>query len=104
MATAAEIMNHKLTAVVLTATILGGALTFMDSRHASAMNVQNLTLVLQASEVARLEYQLEETERRIRRIKRISEADRKPFENDDLVDLESKKEHLLRQMGRMEAQ
>jgi hypothetical protein len=102
MATAAEILNHKLTAVVLTATLVGGALSYMDARHASAMDVGNLTAVLQASEIARLEYMIEEIDRRIKRIRRIPEGNRKVFEQDDLVDMEAKREYLLRELERLE--
>lgn len=102
MATAVEIMNHRLTAIVLTATIVGGSLGFMDTRHASAMDVKSLTEILQASEIGRVEYMIEELDRRIRRIRRVPEVDRNQFDRDDLIDMEARKEYLLRELDRME--
>lgn len=104
MTTAAEILNHKLTAIVLTASILGGALSYMDARHASAMDVGNLTKIIQASEIARIEYMIEEVDRRIKRIRRTPEADREPYQIDDLIDLEARREFLLRELQRLEAE
>jgi len=95
-------MNHRLTSIVLTASIVGGLLTFMDGRHASAMEVRDLTEVIKASEIGRLEYMIEELDRRIRRVKRIPDVDRNQFERDDLIDMEARKEFLLRDLDRLE--
>ena len=102
MATAAEILNHKLTTVVLTTTIVGVLLGYMDSRHASAMDVQKLTTAVQSSEVSRIEFQLDDVSRRYKRLIRIPEDERQQWEKEDIVDLEVRKEFLLRQLKRLE--
>ena len=75
---------------------------FMDARHASAMDVANMAKMMAASEIARLEYSIEDTERKMLRIQRIPTQDRNPDQNGELEDLRYKKEFLLRQLERLD--
>ena len=102
MATAIEILSHRMTVFTVALSILIGTLGYLDSRHASASDVQQLTEVIESAEIAQLEYLIEETQRRMKRIKRIPEGERDGWEEEDLIDLESRKEYLLREMDRLE--
>lgn len=98
-------LDSAMAKAIATGTIIAmfvGGLSYMDTRHASAMDVHNLTEMLKASEIARYEYLIEEASRRIKRIKRVPEADREAVDREDLIDLEARKEFLLRELDRLE--
>ena len=105
MPSVAEKLNSGMGLVISTGTIIAmgaSVLFWMDSRHASAGDIDRLTEAIKQSELSRLEYRIEETERRGRRILRIPENERTQFDNDELVDLELKREFLLRELKRIE--
>lgn len=95
-------MATRLSVLAVTISLFTGGMAYLDSRHASASDVRDLTRILKASEIARIEYQIEEAERRIRRIHRVPEEERPPFEADDLIDIRARREHLLRELDRLE--
>ena len=80
-----------------------GAIAFFDSKYASAMDVKDLTRLITQSEISRLEYQIEEIDRRLRRILMIPPIERDRFDNADVEDLRARKETLLRRMERLES-
>ena len=75
---------------------------FMDARHASAMDVANMAKMMAASEIARLEYQMEEAQRQRTRIIKIPAAKRTPEQVGEIEDLTYKLEFLKRQLERLE--
>lgn len=87
------------------ATIVGiifGLVSWLDARHASADEIDKLTRLLKASEVGRIEYQIEEIDRRKRRILMVPPVERDRYDNADLEDNEAKKQSLIRQLERLE--
>jgi hypothetical protein len=62
----------RLTIVAITATLIGGGLTWLDSRHASASDVSELTRSIEKERLGRIEFEIEELERLERGIKRMS--------------------------------
>ena len=81
---------------------LFGAIAWLDSRHASASEIDSLTRLLKASEISRIEYQIEEIDRRVRRILMVPPVERDRYDNADLEDMRARKEALVRQLERLE--
>ena len=105
MATLTEQLNSRVALVIGGATLIGflfGSIAWLDSRHASAADIDDLTRLLKQSEISRIEYQIEEIDRRRRRILMIPPVERDRFDNADLEDMEARKEALLRQLERLE--
>lgn len=96
-----EILNHRLTALISVLVLVGMGLAFMDSRHASAMDVQQISDFLYESRIDDLEYKIQECERRIRRILLIPEEERDLWDATQLDDELNKKEHYLRKLKRL---
>ena len=101
MATAIEMLNHRITLVLGTLALVGMGLGFMDSRHASASDVQELTQMIWDERIEDLEYKIEETERRQHMIRRVPVEERPPWSNEELLELDNKKERYLRKMNRL---
>jgi hypothetical protein len=101
MTNAMEVMNHRLTALVAMLTLVVGALTFMDSRHASAMDVHQLTEMIEADRIEQLEYKIEDVEDQINRVLSIEEEVRPDGAEQYLHDLENKKERYIRNLERL---
>jgi hypothetical protein len=101
MASAIEVLTHRLTALAIMLSLVGGALAAMDSRHASAMDVQQLTEMIQDDRIEELEYKIEDTEDQINRIQSVPEEDRYDGEDQYLHDLENKKERYIRKLERL---
>ena len=100
-----ESLSSGLGLVISFGTIVGmaaAALVWMDSRHASAGDIDKLAEAIKQSELSRLEYRIEETERRYKRIMRIPEEDRTAFDREEIIDLEGRREYLLRELKRLE--
>lgn len=100
-----EQVNSRIALVIGGATLVGflfGAIAWLDSRHASAADIADLTRLIKASEISRIEYQIEELERKMRRIKMIPPVERDRFDNADLEDMAARKEALLRELERLE--
>jgi hypothetical protein len=62
----------RLTIRAITATLIGGGLTWLDGRHASASDVTRLTESIEKERLSRIEFEIEELERLERGIKRMS--------------------------------
>ena len=62
----------RLTIIAITATLIGGGLTWLDGRHASASDVTRLTESIEKERLSRIEFEIEELERLERGIKRMS--------------------------------
>ena len=101
MAKTAEILNHRLTSVVLILTLGGFGLGYMDTRHASATDVQDLVKVIQSDRIERAEYIIEDLERRSQNIERTPLASRSAQQSQELVEIELVKARQLRKMDRM---
>ena len=86
-----DMLNSRLAAAVAIVTLMGVGLAFMDSRHASAMDVQALTDQIMISQIEDLEYKIQECELRIRRILLIPELDRDLWDATQLEDDLNKK-------------
>ena len=98
---AIEVLNHRLTLVLSVIALVGAGLAFMDSRHASASDVQEVVNQLHESRIEDHEYKIEESERRIKRILQIPEADRDRWDLQDLQDAMDRKERYLRKLDRI---
>ena len=57
--------------------------------------------MLNDGRMERLEYEIKQCERRIRRVELIPEVERTPWDIQDLNDAEDEKEFLLRQLVRL---
>ena len=101
MATAIEMLNHRITLVLGTLALVGLGLGFMDSRHASASDVQELTQMIWDERIEDLEYKIEEVELKKRMLMRTLPEDRPPWSNEELLELDNKKERYLRKMDRL---
>ena len=80
---------------------IGGLLTLLDNRYASAMDVQSLTDTIIESRIEELEFKIEDLEDRMLRKSFISEDELEPWEKQELIDLENKKERYIRRMERL---
>lgn len=89
-------------AVSVTAGFIFWSIDFLDARHASAMDLKNIAQMMQASEVARIEYQIEDSQRKMTRIIKIPAAERTRDQVGELEDLKYKKEFLKRELDRLE--
>ena len=78
------------------------SIDFLDARHASAMDMKNMAQMMKASEIARIEYQIEDAQRKMTRIIKIPEPERTRDEVGELEDLKYKKEYLKRELDRLE--
>ncbi|HUW46680.1 MAG TPA: hypothetical protein VMW50_12900 [Dehalococcoidia bacterium] len=94
-------MNHRLTALISVLALVGMALAFMDSRHASAMDVHNLSEMILADRIHRLEYQISEEEDEIVDILSIDVEDQTRQDLRDLNRARDRKEELLRRLERL---
>ena len=101
MASALEVMNHRITLLVGTLAIIGSGLAFMDRRHASASDVQDLTQMIWDERIEDLEYKIEELERRQANIRRVPEEDRPDWALQELLELDNQKERYIRKMDRL---
>jgi hypothetical protein len=101
MTNAMEVLNHRLTALSITLMLVGGALAFMDSRHASAMDVQQLTQMIEEDRIEQLEYKIEDVEDQINRVLAVPEEERSEGIEQYLHDLTNKKERYIRNLERL---
>jgi hypothetical protein len=87
----------RLTIIAITATLIGGGLTWLDSRHASASDVSALTVSIEKERLSRIEFEIEELERLARGIKRMpTAAQDAPQTQARLLELQSRRERYLR--------
>jgi hypothetical protein len=87
----------RLTIIAITATLIGGGLTWLDGRHASASDVSRLTESIEKERLSRIEFEIEEIERLARSIKRMPpEAQNAPQTQARLLELQSRRERYLR--------
>lgn len=101
MSTTIEILNHRLTAAMAVLAIVGAGLAFMDSRHASAMDVQQLTDMIYDDRIEELEYKIEDIEAMIRRISMVPIAERTIWASQELINLNNKKARYIRKLERL---
>jgi hypothetical protein len=87
----------RLTIIAITATLIGGGLTWLDGRHASASDVSALTESIEQERLSRIEFEIEELERLARGIKRQPvDAQNAPQTQARLLELTSRRERYLR--------
>lgn len=98
MATTMEVLNHRLTALASILVLGGMGLAFMDTRHASASDMAALTQEIQSDRIDAIEYQIAETERRIKRILLIPAPERSQWDAVTLTEEMDRKEYLLRKL------
>jgi len=101
MPTPIEVLNHKITLAIGVITLVGMGLAVMDSRHASASDLQGLTQMILDDRIEDLEYKIEDVEDAIARIMREPTVDRAPWTDQELHDLENLKERYLRKLNRL---
>ena len=97
----------RLTIIAVTVSLIGGGLTWLDSRHASASDVSALSISIDKERLSRLEFEIEELERIYKGIKRMTvEEQSTPDVESRVVELETrrarylrKREELLLEMG-----
>ena len=97
----------RLTIIAVTMSLIGGGLTWLDSRHASASDVSALSMSIDKERLDRIEFEIEELERIYRGIKRMTvEEQSTPDVESRVVELETrrarylrKREELLLEMG-----
>ena len=97
----------RLTIIAVTISLIGGGITWLDSRHASASDVSALSMSIDKERLSRIEFEIEELERLNRAIKRMTvEEQASPQTQARVLELESrrarylrKREELLLEMG-----
>jgi hypothetical protein len=104
-----EVLNHRLTALIAVLTIGAIGLAAMDSRHASASDVKvvadmvhQLVSTIRESDIAQVEYKIEDIEDQIGRAESVSEAARPNGTGQHIKDLKNKKERYIRKLERLE--
>jgi len=109
MTTPIEILNHRLTLAIAVITIGGIGLGVMDSRHAAASDVSNLSESVQAiadsirnGQIDELEFKISESERRAARITRQPIDERTNWDIQDLEDANIQKERYIRKLERLQ--
>ena len=98
----------RLTIIAVSISLIGGGLTWLDSRHASASDVSALSLSIDKERLSRIEFEIEELERINRDIKRMTvEEQASPQTQARVLKLVSrrarylrKREELLLEMGK----
>lgn len=100
-------MNNKelvtrLTVVSLSISILVAVGAWVDSKYASAADVQALSDTIQDDRVERMEFMIERAERRMKYLKSIPEPALTEYQKQELMELEHEKEFLLRKLKRIE--
>jgi hypothetical protein len=92
-----NLLVTRLTIIAITATLIGGGLTWLDSRHASAGDVQQLTKSIERERLDRIEFEIAELERLVRGIKRMSTTEQaSPGVEARLLELQSRRARYLR--------
>ena len=99
MVKTAEILNHRLTSAVMILTLGAVGLGYMDTRHASASDVQELARIIQSDRIERSEYIIEDLERRHQNITKT--ADLNDQQRQEVVQIELLKDRELRKLDRM---
>lgn len=100
-----EAVNSRLGLLISVATLIGmlfASIAWLDSRHVSAMDFQQMQGLMMQSEIARFEYQIEKAQRQIVRLKQIPEPERTREEVGELEDLQFEVEFLKRELDRLE--
>ena len=82
-------------------TVLGFGVAYMDARHASASDFDQIANAIKADQIDRLEFEISEAERRAKRVTRIPVADRNVFQTQDLEDAMIQKERYIRKLERL---
>jgi len=96
-----NVAKHRGTESFITVATLVAVLTFMDERHATASEVQDLTNAIQSDRIERVEYHIEDAERRIKQIVVVPVAERTPYQVKDLLEAQYNKEMHLRKLKRI---
>jgi len=103
-----DLLTNKITITLGVVALIGTLFTIGDSRWASATDVQELSTDVQElsanihdSHVDRLESDISEAERRIKRIMLITEEDRTNWEKGEVLDQKASKEMFLRLLNRL---
>ena len=107
MATTENTWVARLTAISLSMVIFGGGIAWLDGRHASASDVSRLTESIEKERLSRIEFEIEEIERLVRAIIRMTpERQATPEIQARVQELKSrgdrylrKREELLQEMG-----
>jgi len=101
MTTPIEVLNHRLTFAIGMIALFGAGMTFLDTRHASASDVQEIVEAIKLDQLDRLEFEISESERRAGRITRIPEGQRTNWNKQDLEDAIIQKQRYLRRLERL---
>lgn len=91
-----EMLLHRTTLAAVVIALMGSSLTFMDSRHASATDVERLITVIYDDKRDRLEFEISLIESRIRRLIVIVPERRSAAQTQELAELKSTRERYLR--------
>jgi len=101
MATALEIMNHRVTLAVGVLVLVGAGLGFMDARHASAEDVKQLTLMIAEDRIEELEFKIEDIEDKSIRLLAIQAEDIEPRDVQEMESLANRKARYIRKLNRL---
>ena len=101
MTSTIEILNHRITLAIGVIALVGLGLGFMDSRHASAADMQQLTEMILDDRIEELEYKIEDIEAQISHIMSAPKEDWPDWAPQQLLDLENKRERYLRKLERL---
>jgi hypothetical protein len=82
-----EVLNHRITLALGVIMLVGMGLGFMDSRHASAMDVQKLTEMIEEDRIEELEYKIEDVEAAKVRILSVPEDKRTTWSDQQLIEM-----------------
>lgn len=84
----------RLTIIAITISLVGGGLTWLDARHASAGDVQELKISIDKDRLQRIEYKIEDIDRSARVFKRM------PIEQQESPEMQSRALELRTQRDR----
>lgn len=87
----------RLTIIAITASLIGGGLTWLDGRHASASDVSELRTSIEKERLDRIEFEIAELERLGRNMKRMSpEEQASPQAQARMLELQARRDRYLR--------
>jgi hypothetical protein len=87
----------RLTIIAITASLIGGGIAWLDSRHASASDVSQLKTSIDRERIERIEFEISELERAAQRIKRMPELQQiLPDTKARIAEIEARRDRYLR--------
>lgn len=80
---------------------VGGVLTFLDTRYALAMDVQQLVSSIQEERIERLEFEIADCDRRLRHLRLVPEEAQDGYHSMRVEEVEAQRELYIRKLERL---